>query len=188
LPIIATVSINNPSTRVFCSECNMAEGSYESSVAVLPKGKPAHSLEQLSDDLLSITHELGDMFALKYEKTQPTYLIPVLVTNAELMVCEYDIETLDIDLGQLGQANFKPVDFIRFRKTLVSRGSNDYEWDRQMTLEDWTSDRERTVFVVSPKGLDQFLSGFRAFGPEGGKQYPDQFVKPPKYATGRDRY
>ena len=187
LPLMATISIHNQATKVFCSECNMAEGSYESSVAVLPKGKAVHSLEALSDDLLSLTHALGDMFALKYDKRQPTYLIPVVVTNAALMVCEYDVDSLDIDLGQLGQADFKPVDFVRFRKTLVSRASNDYEWDRQMTLEDWTSDRERTVFVVSPKGLNQFLSGFRAFVPANGQQFPDEFLNPPRYATGRDR-
>jgi hypothetical protein len=187
LPLEARISIRNRATKVFCSECNMAEGSYESSVAVLPKGKAAHSLEALSNNLLSITHALGDMFALKYDNKQPTYLIPVVVTNAELMVCEYDVGSLDIDLGKLGQADFKPVDFVRFRKTLVSRASNDYEWDRQMTLEDWTSDRERTVFVVSPKGLDQFLSGFRAFGPAGGKEYPDPFLTPPTYGSGSRR-
>jgi hypothetical protein len=187
LPLMAAISINNPATRVFCSECNMVEGSYESSVAVLPKGKSAHSLEQLSDDLLSTTHELGDMFALKYDKKHPTYLIPVVVTNADLLVCEYDPGSLDINLGRLGEADFRLVDFVRFRKTLVSRASNDYEWDQQMTLEDWTSDRERTVFVVSPSGLDHFLSGFRAFGPAGGKAYPDQFANPPQYGGGRDR-
>ena len=125
------------------------------------------------------------MFELRYDSKQPTYLIPVIVTNAELMVCEYDIEALDINVGQLGHAEFKPVDFIRFRKTLVSRRSNDYEWDLQTTLEDWTSDRERTVFVVSPRGLDQFLSGFRAFAPAGGTLYPSEFLAPPEYGSGR---
>ena len=43
LPMHAQLAINNPATKVFCSECNMAVGSYESSVAVLPRGKSAHS-------------------------------------------------------------------------------------------------------------------------------------------------
>ncbi len=186
LPPMATISIHHPATKLFCSECIMAEGSYESSVCVLPKGKAVPSLESLSGELLDTVHALGDKFQLKYDK-EPTYLIPIIVTNAELSVCEYDTDALDINLGRLGAADFKSVDFIRFRKTLVSRASNDYEWDRLVTLGEWTSDRERTVFVVSPKGLDQFLAGFRAFGPASGKQYPDEFVNPPAYGDGRNR-
>jgi len=185
LPIHATLSIRNHPTKLFCSECTMATGSYEASVCVPPRGKAVNSLEALSGDLLANTHALGDRFELKYDDA-PTYLIPIIVTNAELMVCEYDVDSLDINLGRLGQADFKPVDFLRFRKTLVSRASNDYQWDRQVTLGDWTSDRERTVFVVSPKGLDQFLAGFRAFGPIGGG-FPAEYESPPKYGSGRGR-
>jgi hypothetical protein len=185
LPIHATLTIHHHVTKLFCSECKMATGSYESSVCVPPKGKAVNSLEALSGDLLSTAHALGDMFDLKYDD-EPTYLIPIVVTNAELMVCEYDVDSLDINLGRLGQVDFKPVNFLRFRKTLVSRASNDYEWDRQMTLGDWTSDRERTVFVVSPKGLDEFLAGFRAFGPAGGG-YPAEYELPPEYGSGGGR-
>jgi len=185
LPMHAKLS-RNPATRVFCSECVMAEGSYESSVCVVPKGKAVPSLEAVCGELLDTVHALGDKFELKYDN-EPNYLIPVIVTNAELSVCEYDADALDINLGRLGAADFKSADFIRFRKTLVSRGSNDYEWDRLVTLGEWTSDRERTVFVVTPKGLNQFLAGFRKFGPASGKQYPEEFENPPTYGDGRDR-
>lgn len=172
--------------KVFCSECNMSQGSYEASFCVLPKKSAQDSLETLGHELLGKTHALADVFGLEYGDG-PTYVIPVIVTNAGLTVCEYDVESLDIDLGRLGAADFKPVDFVRFRKTLVSRASNDYEWDRVLTLGDWTSDRERTVFVVSPRGLQHFLSGFRAFGPAGGGKYPAEFESPPEYGTGRER-
>jgi hypothetical protein len=179
-PSILSVSLNPPS-KIFCSECTMAEGSYESSVAVLPRGKAAHSLEQLSGGLLDMTHRLGDQFGLQYDDEVPTYLIPVIVTNAGLSVCEYDVGTLPIETGRLGEVEFTSVDFLRFRKTLVRRASNDYQGDRKLFLRQWTADRERTVFVVSPRGLDQFLAGFRAFGPWGEHKYPFEFEHPPKW-------
>ena len=171
-----------PLSKVFCSECTMSEGSYEANICVLPKKGAVDSLEALSRDLLETTHRLGDLFGLKFDAT-PTYLIPVIVTNAELSICEYDPASLDINAGHLGEVTFKPADFVRFRKTLVSRRSNDYVWQRG-SLEAWASDRERTVFVVSPGGLDRFLSGFRAFGYVDRDQHPPEFVSPPEEGTG----
>jgi len=125
---------------------------------------------------------LADLFGLQYGAL-PTYMIPVVVTNAELSICEYDPASLDLALGRLGGVAFKPADFLRFRKTLVSRQSNDYVWQR-VSLDAWTSDRERTVFVVSPQGLDRFLSGFRAFHHAGGGEHPPEFESPPEWGTG----
>ena len=173
-------------TKLFCTECTMAEGSYEASVCVVPKGKALTSLEAACGDVLTKVHTLGDKFELKYDDG-PTYLIPIIVTNADLCVCEYVPDGLDINRGHIGAAEFKSVDFIRFRKTLVTRSSNDYEWDRQVTLGEWTTDRERTVFIVNPRGLNQFLSGFRAFKPSSGKNHPDEFENPPEYGDGSRR-
>jgi hypothetical protein len=164
---------------VFCSECTMAEGSYEANVCVIPKGSPVSSLEALSRYLLGITHQLGDLGGLQYDAS-PTYVIPVIVTNAELSICEYRAAALDIESGRLGVAEFASADFVRFRKTLVSRRSNDYEL-RAVSLQDWTSDRERTVFVVSPQGLARFVSGFRAFKYAGEGEHPPQFTSPPRW-------
>ncbi len=169
-------------SKIFCSECTMSEGSYEASICVLPKKNAQTSLETLSRDILGTTHTLGELFGLQFDAT-PTYLIPVIATNAELSICEYDPASLDINTGHLGGVEFKPADFVRFRKTLVSRRSNDYVWQRG-SLEDWAADRERTVFVVSPGGLDRFLSGFRAFGYAGADQHPPEFVSPPQEGTG----
>lgn len=166
--------------KVFCAECTMCEGSYEAGICVLPKTKADHSLEALSRGLLSTTNELADLDGLKYDGV-PTYVIPVVVTNAELSVCEYDTTSLDIAAGRLGKVSFRPVDFLRFRKTLVHGPSNDYMWREPVSLEAWTSDRERTVFVVSPRGLDRFLSGFRAFRPAGEGEHPVEFESPPSW-------
>ncbi len=170
-----------PLSKVFCSECTMSEGSYEASICVLPKKGAVASLEALSRDLLETTHKLGDLFGLRYDAT-PTYVVPVVVTNAELSICEYDPTTLDIKSGHLGEVGFNPADFVRFRKTLVSRRSNEYVWQRG-SLDAWTSDRQRTVFVVCPQGLDRFLSGFRAFS-YAGQGEPPEFAAPPEEGTG----
>lgn len=134
-------------------------------------------LEPLARGLLSQTHALGDAYGVEYG-AGVTYLIPVLVTNAALSVCEYDPETLDLQKGVLGQARFVPVDFLRFRKAMVSDRSNDYDRD-DMPLNEWAADRHRTVFIVTPAGLRTFLSGFRVFEVADGNDVPPEFLNPP---------
>jgi hypothetical protein len=166
-----------PISKVFTSDCTMCEGSYESSVSVLPRKNAAHSLEPLARDLLNQTHALGDTYGLKYG-AGPTYLIPVIVTNASLSICEYDPASLDLQYGRLGSADFRSAEFVRFRKALVTERSNDYD-RHDLPLAEWAADRARTVFIVSPSGLERFLSGFRAFGLADGNEYPPEFVAPP---------
>ena len=46
-------------SKVFCSDFTMCEGSYESSIAILPKKHTAHSLEILARTVLEQANELG---------------------------------------------------------------------------------------------------------------------------------
>lgn len=80
---------------------------------------------------------------------------------------------VDLPAGSL-----REVDSLRFRKALVSERSNDYH-HHDLPLPEWAADRERTVFIVSPSGVNRFLSGFRAFHLQDGKEYPPEFLNPP---------
>jgi hypothetical protein len=167
-----------PPSMIFAADCTMCEGSYESSVSILPKTSASHNLEVLCRELLAQSHALGDSWGVDYG-SEVTYLIPVLVTNAALSICEYDPTSLDLEKGVLGEARFAKADFVRFMKALVIDRSNDYD-HRDLSLQAWTADRERTVFVVSPSGLRRFLSGFRAFGLRSGRDLPEEYSNPPR--------
>ena len=56
-----------------------------------------------------------------------------------------------------------------------------------MTLDDWTADRERTVFIVSPMDWTGSWRGFACLDQPAERAQPDQFLRPPSYRSGMDR-
>lgn len=158
----------NPLTgrdRVFCSEWDMCEGSPESDFCVIPKGSPVKSLESVCRELISACHDLLADEDITYGDNV-TPIVPLVVTTAKLLTCRFDPGGLPTDTGKLdaGLGQFTPVDLMRFRKPLVTDGSNPYQ-SSGMALKDWAADRDRTVFVLSASALERFLAGFRAFFP-----------------------
>lgn len=147
---------------IFASEFSMCEGSPESKFCVIPKGKgPIQTIESVCTELLSASHALLEPMDLKRPQNYQA-VVPVLVTNAILKTCVYQPGELDIETGHLDKGMFSDTDFIRFRKPLVRDRSN-FSATEPLELLNWSVDRERTVFIVHPKGLVRFLFGFRSF-------------------------
>lgn len=175
------VTVSRPEhSRVFCADWNMVEGSPESEFCVVPKRSPIASLETVARELLSACHDLiaqrevtfGGEFAA---------IVPVVVTTARLHTCHLDPAAVPLETGKVSEAGveFQQVDFVRFRKSLVSIRSNSYETSQQQ-MEDWVLDRERTVFVVNPSALSRFLAGFRSFVATDFGGVPREFRDPPR--------
>ena len=108
-------------------------------------------------------------------------IIPVIVTSAKLYTCKLNVASISLETGLPDEAStqFQQVEMVRFRKSLVNRRSNSYQTS-PMVLSDWTADRERTVFVLTPSAIDQFFKGFGSLSDAntlGG--IPKEFLNPP---------
>lgn len=80
--------------------------------------------------------------------------IPVIVTTAELRVALFEPRAISLNDGSLpGDTSFKPVPFLRFRKSLTSRVNSTGEHSLKTAHEA----TERTVFIVNAEGLLEFL-------------------------------
>jgi hypothetical protein len=167
-------------SRVFCSEWTLAEPSPESEFCIVPKGTPINSLEDVCSELLAGCHDL-----LANEEIRlgghSAIILPVIVTNALLKVCRLDPEAVPLDTGKIDSdiGEFVDADFVRFRKSLVTRRSNSYDTS-PMNLREWVGDSERTVFVVRPAALGRFFSRLRTF--PDSEEVPKEFSTPPKFA------
>ena len=164
-------------TKMFCSEFTMCEGSPESNVCVVPKSQgTVQTLEGVCGPLLDACHEIGDLPGVQHDG-EIEFVVPAVVTNAALKVCEYDPASMTLPTGHIGPAQFHVADFVRFRKALVRRRNDDYR-SQPVKLGTWAGDRERTVFIVNHSGLRRFLHGFRAFSYAGPGQFPPEYENP----------
>jgi len=165
-------------TRLFCDDFFVLPASAESEYCVVPKGKSAvPSLEAVCSVLLSAVHEIGDLPGVEH-RADFEALVPVIITNAQLVTAHLSPGEEQLTSGEIDDADFRFHKFMRFRKSLVVRRSNDYD-DSLMTLESWKADRVRTVFVVQARHLVEFLSAFNNL------RFDDMFRTPPAYRHAR---
>jgi hypothetical protein len=90
--------------------------------------------------------------------------VPVIVTNAKLLLVHCDIPNVNIDTGRINAAEHTEVPFLRFRKALSPRFAGLH---RAATLPEVATARQRTVFVVNASGLTTFLKSLE--GVAGGR-------------------
>jgi|GEM_PF-6796551 len=181
LPNPMVVIPANKYSKVFCSEFNMVEGSPESEFCILPKGGTNKILEPLASEILDACRDILDSPERAHDEDHWEVMVPVIVTNARLVACEFTPDKVNLATGgiQLHDSHFTEVPFVRFRKTLVSFRS-DPTSEIPINVESWIADRERTVFVVGALNLAQFMDGFRSFScqDEGGN--PKEWINPPR--------
>lgn len=83
--------------------------------------------------------------------------IPVIVTNAHLQVCRFQLPSISLDDGEIPDGDFESVPYIRFFKSLSTRPS---EAATVNNIADANRARRRTVFVVQAAHLDGFLQNW----------------------------
>ncbi|NNF99493.1 MAG: hypothetical protein HKM93_08955 [Desulfobacteraceae bacterium] len=82
----------------------------------------------------------------------------VIITTAELYLCDTDVEKINITAGEIDESSeFTMVPYLRFRKQVgaevtISNPANDIN-----ELEKITTNKESTVFIVNSAHLGEFL-------------------------------
>jgi len=114
-------------------------------------GKLLDSLESLATEQLNI----GPKVSQSFPEFKAVY-IPVIVTNTELTVCEFDPNEVDLSEGVLSDrsGDFQSVLFIRFQKSFTTRYTTTAV---PMSLKETNKENERTTLVVHAPQLSDFL-------------------------------
>jgi hypothetical protein len=132
--------------------------SYQSEFCVVhgqdPKAKPM--LERVAAQLVDST----EAFALEeYQIRKPNrdlfrIYVNVIVTTAEIKVCKFKPDDIDIATGEIAATNFETVPWVRFQKSLTTRSA---KVTSAKHVAEMAKENERTVFVVHSEHFIEFL-------------------------------
>lgn len=126
-------------------------------------------LEQLAASLLrSVEGLAAQELAIMGESREQRFLFPVIVTNADLYLCSFRAGDIDLATGELSEAKFKAVPWIRFRKSLAAGSTPDRE--RCRDLGEANRNSERTVMIVGAEHLTAFLKEHRLIDMKLGRR------------------
>ncbi len=118
-------------------------------------------LERIASNLVSSTegfaNEEKEYFSNKDKRIR--LYINVIVTTARLKVCKFDPKNISVDSGNLSDADFEEVPYVRFRKQLTTDHtlSGQFESSGYHGVEEA---KQNTVFVVNSEFLVQFFEKF----------------------------
>jgi hypothetical protein len=84
--------------------------------------------------------------------------VPMIVTNADLQVCRFQTDEVDLSTGKLSEGEFESVPFIRFRKSLTTRPTPN---STSSNLKYAHQNKVRTVLVVNAIHLTKLLEEWR---------------------------
>lgn len=152
--------------ELFCSDWMLLPKSTESKFCVVStgdSGKDPRLLERDAQLLIRGTEayarRLKADFKVQHVPEPDLPIIPLIVTNAELFVADFDAADVSLGTGQLSApslAKLLPVPWVRFRKTFTTAGKD---------LGD------RTVFVARAGELEKWLASLEFAG--AGAPAPD---------------
>lgn len=123
-------------------------------------------LERIAGTLLPAAEaagfeELARKAGDKTSRDEWRLVIPLIVTNAKLVTGSFDAEQVSMTAGCLaeGTCEFKPVPFVRFRKSLATHfpGGGGMRYGYQTPLQRAGLAKQRTVLVVHAPSLAETL-------------------------------
>lgn len=118
-------------------------------------------LERLSGILLDSSESLAAeevLLSSHYGGGANYIYFPVIVTNAQLYVCRFDMKNVSIDEGKLSGGDFESVPYIRFRKSLTTKLT---ESAAPQSVHGANKNRVRTILVVQAGSLTSLLQEWR---------------------------
>ena len=135
--------------------------------------KDQSMLERISSILLRSTECLAEE-EFNYHRSEVSvglrFYFPVIVTTANLKICRYDSSNIDLLSGQIANANFEDVPFLRFTKSMSTRLLSSRT---PSELSDSARESQRTIFVMNAASLSISLLGNWGFDlPALGKKWP----------------
>jgi hypothetical protein len=127
-------------------------------------GRPM--LERVAGQVVAAADGLcADLMELHERSARSKVVLPVVVTNASLVVGQFDPASVDLSTAQVTSATFTSVGHIRFRKTLGTAAAPlPYEAEE---LRDLSEGAVRTVFVVHSSAFTSWLDQI-AISPNDG--------------------
>lgn len=115
-------------------------------------GKPF--LEHIAGNLLTSVESLAhEELGLKKSDTSVIY-IPAVITNAELVLCNFEPDKIPLSDALISEAEFETVPMIKFRKSLSTKLT---ENSNPQQLIDIGKNKERTIFVINAESLTDVL-------------------------------
>jgi hypothetical protein len=139
--------------------------SLESSFCILPNDEQRRQpiLESLAAEVLEsieglAQEEVNIARSQRGSNHLRLFIFPVIVTNAEIVVCRFDPKQISVETGLLDKSGteFETVPFVRFRKSLATQFPAGSFHD----LAEASRARERTIFVANAASLSQLLSNW----------------------------
>lgn len=135
-------------------------------------------LERISGILLrSVENFANQELALRKNLLgEPKNLyLPIIVTNANLFRAYVDPSTIDLSTGQIPDTEFKPTQFIRFRKNL----STTHKLNSNVNnIDDANKLFERTIFIINSKHLIGFLDRVHPYPANRDDKFPWEKIIP----------
>jgi hypothetical protein len=80
---------------------------------------------------------------------------PVIVTTAKLKLCKCDYSKVDLSTGQIIDAEFEDVPFLRFTKSMSTRLSSSRP---PKNISESAREGQRTIFVINAENISTILS------------------------------
>lgn len=129
-------------------------------------------LERVAGPLLRSAEVLAEE-ELGFRKDRPFgpawIYIPAIITNASLRICNFDPKDIDLQTGELPDAEFEEVPMVRFRKALSTTMEGQVE---DHSIEKVSLDQHRTVLVINSDSLASIFGGVELH--EFGGKFPWQ--------------
>ncbi len=121
-----------------------------------PKSKPM--LERTAAELIEATEAFAQSYGMYHFSQDETarLFIPVVITTAELKLCKFDANEVSLTTGEIVNAEFETVPFLRFRKQFTDRTIDS---NRLPQIDYKTIDRqkENSIFVVNSEHILEFF-------------------------------
>ncbi len=113
------------------------------------------TMENIAAPLLRSVESLAMQDARALKPGQHMFYIPVIVTTAQLYVCQYSMQDIS-SLGELSddKAKCEPVGYVQFTKSLSTTLRPGDDLGNLAEINSWS---QRTVFVVNISSLIEWL-------------------------------
>jgi len=118
-------------------------------------------LERLASEVVASTEgfAIEDRSFLKGSSDYARYYFSAIVTTADLMVCNFDPNKVVIGNGEMDDAKFTNVPYLRFRKQISTYKMPEATW-KESTARKIARHKENTVFVINANAFIDFLRVF----------------------------
>ncbi|PKN64135.1 MAG: hypothetical protein CVU57_16300 [Deltaproteobacteria bacterium HGW-Deltaproteobacteria-15] len=150
------------------SDFSLTPSSPESDMCIIrgegDRDKPM--LERISARLLDSTYAVAVEELCLRERPQNRIYVPMIITSAQIRVCRFATDNISLLDGNLSEANFETVPFIRFRKSITTSTISmaDRRNIKKSSLRGLAQAKERTILVVNSASLFEILKSIEPIG------------------------